>query len=323
MQRDTRYQGVILAAGSGSRLGPFGELVPKPIVPICNRPLIAYQLESMRDVGIDEVLIVVGHLGHRIIQTVGDGSAFGIRVRYVEQEKRLGIAHAVGQLERHINRPFMLMLGDIYFHIPRLQDMIDTFEQNNAAAVLAVKDEPDPEAIKRNFAVLLRDDGTVRRVVEKPRHVPNSLKGCGLYFFDLSIFDAIRRTPRTALRDEYELTDSIQILVDYEQPVHISSIVDWDVNITFISDLVPCTLHQLRMRELSHVVGDGCTIADGTTLLDTVVGDGCTIAQASLFERCVLLPGAIVETGGHYCDKVFLPGPSQSEDAALVYGGRE
>ena len=69
-------------------MGPFGERVPKPIVPICNRPLLAYQLDYMRQLGIEDVIIVIGHLGHEIARTLGDGSDYGVRIRYVEQAER-------------------------------------------------------------------------------------------------------------------------------------------------------------------------------------------------------------------------------------------
>ena len=192
------YLGVILAAGHGSRMGPFGEEVPKPIVPICNKPLLVYQIEQLRALGIHEIIIVIGHLGHLITATLGNGAAHGVRIRYVEQTQRLGLAHAVGQLEPHIDRPFVLMLGDIFFEVADLGRMVREFEEHHPAAVLATKHEPDPAAVRRNFSVHLRDDGTVRRVIEKPRFVETDLKGCGLYLFDLRIFDAIRRTPRTA-----------------------------------------------------------------------------------------------------------------------------
>lgn len=299
------YQGVILAAGHGSRMGPFGELMPKPIVPICNKPLLAYQLESMRSVGIEEIFIVIGHLGHRITQIIGDGSQYGVHIEYVEQQQRLGIAHAVGQLERHIHSPFLLMLGDIYFEIDDLPAMFREMEVHGAAAVIAVKEETDPEAVKRNFSVQLRDDGTVRRVIEKPRHVPNLLKGCGLYLFDLPIFDAIRRTPRTAMRDEYELTDSIQILIDFEYPVRIAGVVNWDVNVTFTSDLIACSLHQLKRRNLHQLVGNACTLADGVRLLDSVVGDRVTISRPATFERCVVMSDVVLDDGRDYCDAVI------------------
>lgn len=273
-------------------MGPFGDEVPKPIAPICNKPLLQYQLEYMKDVGIEDIIVVIGHLGHRIIQTLGDGSQLGLRIQYVEQEKRLGLAHAVGQLEAHIERPFLLMLGDIFFDVSNLSEMFTAFETGNTAAVLAVKNEPDVEAIKRNFAIILNHDDTVRRVIEKPRHAPNPLKGCGLYLFDDRIFEAVRRTPRTAMRDEYELTDSIQILIDYEYPVRIANVVQWDINLTYIGDLIDCCVHQLGRLDASFIVGDGAAVADGVELVDTVVGDGATVEGPQRLERCVVLPGA-------------------------------
>lgn len=299
------YQGVILAAGQGARMGPFGEEVPKPVVPICNKPLLAYHLEHMRRFGIEEVIVVIGHLGHVITRTLGDGEEYGVRLRYVEQDQRLGIAHAVGQVEPFIDRPFLLILGDIFFEVPGLRAMAEIMEQKDATAVVAVKEEENPEAVKRNFSVLLNDDETVRRVIEKPRHVPNLLKGCGIYLFGLPIFDAIRRTPRTAMRDEYELTDSIQILIDYEYPVHVGSVVEWDMNITYVGDLIDCCRHQLRRLGVTRLTGPGCQIAEGTELSETVVGDGAVIAKPARLERCVVLPGVTLADGLDYSDTVF------------------
>jgi dTDP-glucose pyrophosphorylase len=302
---EANYQGVILAAGHGSRMGPFGERVPKPIVPVCNRPLLAYQLDHMRAVGIRDVIIVIGHLGHEIARAMGDGSDYGVRIRYVEQEKRLGIAHAVGQLEPFITRPFLLILGDIYFEIAKLDALVREFEDHGAAAVLAVKEEEDAEAVRRNFAVVLNTDGSVKRVIEKPRHVPTLLKGCGLYLFDPAIFNAIRRTPRTALRDEYEITDSIQILIDDEMLVRTAPIVEWDMNVTYLNDLITVCLHQLRTRELSSLQGADCRLAAGVEFSDTVVGDRVTISKPARFERCVILSDVVIEDGKDYCDTVF------------------
>jgi dTDP-glucose pyrophosphorylase len=244
-------------------MGPFGDAVPKPIAPVCNRPLLAYQLDHLRSIGVRDVLIVIGHLGHHITQALGDGEAYGVRIRYVEQEKRLGLAHAVGQLEPHIDRPFVLMLGDIFFEMDNLAAMAAIFEGGDTAAVLAVKDEPDPAAIRKNFAVIPGEGGLVRRVIEKPRIVPNQIKGCGIYLFDERIFEAVRRTPRTAMRDEYELTDSIQILIDYGYPVRMASIVEWDMNVTFIGDLIECCAHVLRKEGKTSLLGAGATVAKG------------------------------------------------------------
>lgn len=296
-------------------MGPFGENVPKPIAPICNKPLLAYQLEHMSGLGIEEVIIVIGHLGHRIQETLGDGSAYGVRLTYVEQAERLGLAHAVGQLEKYVRGPFLLMLGDIYFEVDKLASMMDIFEKQDAAAVLAVKEEQDPEAIKRNFSVILNDDGSVRRVIEKPRQVPNKLKGCGLYLFDDRIFEAVRRTPRTAMRDEYELTDSIQILIDYEYPVHIAEVVNWDINVTFIGDLIHCCTHELGKLNAASVVGENCTIAEGVELVNTVVGNGVTIEHPVRLEECVVLDGSTISQNMNLSRAVIRPDGILTEDA--------
>lgn len=277
-------------------MGPFGENVPKPIAPVCNKPLLAYQLEHMRGLGIEDVIIVIGHLGERIREALGDGSAYGVQLQYVEQKERLGLAHAVGQLEPHINRPFLLMLGDIYFDVEDLGSMITIFEETRSAAVLAVKEEPDSEAIKRNFSVILNDDRSVRRVIEKPRKVPNRLKGCGLYLFDDRIFEAVRRTPRTAMRDEYELTDSIQILIDYEYPVQVAEVVLWDINLTFIGDLIRCCTHELEKTGRTSVVGENCSIAEGVELINTVVGNNVRIENPVRLTDCVVLDHAVVSS---------------------------
>ena len=300
-----KYQGVILAAGHGTRMGPFGDAVPKPIAPICNKPLLVYQLEYMRDLGIEDIVIVIGHLGERIKQVLGDGSALGLKLNYIEQKERLGLAHAVGQIEPYVDRPFLLMLGDIFFDVNDLAAMTAAFEAGDTAAVLAVKVEPDIAAIRRNFAVLLREDGTVRRVIEKPLRAPNSLKGCGIYLFDLRIFEAIRRTPRTAMRDEYELTDSIQILIDYDYPVRTASVVDWDVNLTFIEDLITCCVHQLGELGETYLVGDESVVAEGTLLVDTVVGERVRIEHPIRLERCVVLPDVIFDGTEDLCDSVI------------------
>lgn len=201
----------------------------------------------------------------------------------------------------------MLMLGDIFFEVSDLGLMVAEFEKEDTAAVLAVKDEDDPEAIKRNFAVLLNDDGRVRRVIEKPRRVPNRLKGCGIYLFDERIFEAVRRTPRTAMRDEYELTDSIQILIDYDYPVRAARVVDWDMNVTFIGDLIACCVHELGKTGARQLVADDAEVHEGAELIDTVVGQGARVTRAIRLERCVVLPGTVVDGTDDLCDAVVTP----------------
>ncbi len=283
--------GVILAAGKGSRIQPLNLYLPKPLLPVCNKPIIQYQLEDMRTIGVQEVIIVVGHLKEEIISYFGDGSSLGLHIRYVEQRETLGIAHAVAKLENEVGSPFILFLGDIFLVPKNLQAMERMFWERRAGAVLAVKREKNPEYIRRNFAVILHASGTVTRVIEKPRYLTNDLKGCGVYIFDLSIFDAIRRTPRTAQRDEYEITNSIQILIDDGYPVYPAEVIDWDMNITFACDLLECNRNQLQRLGKPCLVGQDSSIHPGATLEGSVLGDGVVV------ERPIAIRDSLVFSG--------------------------
>ena len=274
-----KLMGVILAAGKGSRIQPLNLYLPKPLLPVCNKPIIQYQLEDMRGIGVREVLIVVGHLKEEIISYFGDGSGLGLSIRYVEQKETLGIAHAVAQLENDVDSPFILCLGDIFMVPKNLRTMERLFWERRAGAVLAVKQEDNPEFVRRNFAVILHASGTVTRVIEKPRYLTTNLKGCGVYIFDLSIFDAIRRTPRTAQRDEYEITNSIQILIDDGYPVYPAEVIDWDMNITYACDLLECNRKQLRRLGKTSLVGTGASLPEGTVIEGSVLGDGVSLDQ--------------------------------------------
>ena len=171
--------------------------------------------------------------------------------------------------------------------------------------VISVRETTDVESIRKNCSVYLREDGTVRRVIEKPLRVDNNLQGCGMYFFDAPIFEAIRRTPRTAMRDEYELIDSIQILVDYDYPVRVARVIEWEINVTHIRDLIVCCSRELHNRGETCLVGAGCSIADGTQLVDTVVGENVTIRQPARLERCVVMPNVVLDGGDTFVDTVI------------------
>ena len=292
------YEGAILAAGEGSRMGLFGSDVPKPLAPVCNKTLIAYQLEAMRDLGMSDVHILVGRRGGQIEQAIGDGSKYGLRVRYAEQQERTGLARAVGELESCVNAPFVLMLGDIFFESSKLDEILLEFENSGGAAAIAVKHETDAEALKKNFSVKINDDGNVIEVVEKPRDTTETLKGCGIYVFDTAIFEAIRITPRSPLREEHELTDSLQVLIDGGHVVRAAAVVDWDVNLTYVDDLIECNVHQLRRLNKSSLVGADCTLDDSVELVDSVVGDRVTISGPARLERCVVTSDTSLSTTG-------------------------
>ncbi len=289
--------GVILAGGRGARMEPFSARYPKPLLPILDRPVIAHQIAQMTALGIRDVVVVVGHLGSAISETLCDGAALGVRLRYVEQGAPLGIAHALSKCESYVDRPFLLTLGDIYFEsraTDGLAAMASARAQSGLAGVLAVKQELDENAIRRNFTVVLGERGLVRRVIEKPSHPETALKGCGVYLFEPSIFDAIRRTPRTTLRDEYELTDAIQIFIDDGRRVGIADVIDWDINLTVPRDLWLANRRALGRSGRDTFVGDGAELGDGAEVVRSIIGAGAQVAAGVRVVDSLVFPGAVV-----------------------------
>lgn len=329
--RSDRYCGVILAAGHGTRMRPFSEKYPKPLLPICNKPQIVHQIEFMRNIGIRDVFVLIGHRGFEIAGAIGDGSKLGVCIKYVEQTSALGIAHAVGQLEPHITKPFLLFLGDIYLVPDRLERMFELFEEQAGGGILAAR-EDSPEAIRKNFAIQLDDSGRVTRVIEKPRHVPNRLKGVGVYLFDLTIFDGIRRTPRTALRDEYELTDSIQVMIDQGHIVRPASVILQDINLTNPGDLLRCNL--LHANIFAHtaidahsdlhpdsqirnsVIGRNVKVQHPISIVESVIFDDTTISANTQLERVIVTPEMFVDC------RYFLEGSALSAPRGFVQAAR-
>ena len=174
-------------------------------------------------------------------------------------------------------------------------------------AVLATKIEEDREAIRRNFSVITGDDGLVRRVIEKPRCIQNDLKGCGLYLFDLHVFDAVRRTPRTAMRDEYEITNTIQIMVEDGCRIKCANVIEEDLNLTYPSDLLMVNLKQLRATGRDRHIGEDAEVMDISRIRDSVLGRRAVVRRPIRIESSVIFDGTVVDTDRNIRNCVLTP----------------
>jgi dTDP-glucose pyrophosphorylase len=192
---------------------------------------------------------------------------------------------------------FLLCLGDIFYLAPRMAQMVERFRRGDVHAVLAVKEEQDAASVRRNFTVEIGADGYVTRVVEKPRNPRNLLKGCGIYLFGPEVFDAIRRTPRTALRDEYEITTTIQLMIEDGLKVAAEPVVDWDLNVTFPKDLLEGNLTWLDHVGGSNLIDPGAEVHADAQLERCVVGRGARITAPRSLRECVVVPETVVNAG--------------------------
>ena len=291
-----RPVGVILAAGVGSRLGPLGKKYVKALLPVANRPLIGHHLELLSDLGVQRVVIVVGHRAEFVEQAVGDGRRWGLELQLVEQSEPLGSAHALSVARAHIDGPFLLLLGDYYFVASKPETMLRRLERGQSA--IAAKREPNERLIREACAIAVKGDGRVVSIVEKPAQPTTDLKGCGFYALQPEVFDAVMRTPRTALRNEYELTVTLELLLASGKPLYADEIIDWDSNVTRPEDLLSCNLEWLDRHGKSLLVADGAQVDSRTQLERAVVGEGATVRGESTLRDSVVFPGAELVSSG-------------------------
>lgn len=307
-QNNSLFCGVILAAGNAKRIQPLSLEIPKPLLPVANKPIIQHQIEIMRKHGIKNIFVVIGYLGDQIKKNLGNGSRFGVHLTYITQKKQLGIAHAVSQAEPFISKSFLLCLGDIFFLAPKLKRALVLFQQKQAGAVLATAEEKNPDAMKRNFAVYLHPGSNrVKRVLEKPYYPKTNLKGCGIYLFNLEIFDAIRNTPRTAMRDEYEITSSIQILIDNDLSVYSALVVENNMNITTPKDLLVCNMKWLKAQKKENLISNSAKIGNHVYTKNAVIGERVILRSGVIIKDSVILDNSKILSKQIIQDSIVTP----------------
>ena len=202
-------KGLILSGGKGSRLRPFTYTGAKQLVPIANKPILFYALESLAEAGIRRVGIVVGDTRDEVVAAVGDGARFGLDVTYIDQPVPLGIAHAVKISEDFLGSdPFVLYLGDNFLR-GGIAPFVEDFRRTGTQCQIMLRQVPNPQ----EFGVAELVDGRVVRVVEKPKQPPTDLAVVGIYMFDRHVFEAVNSITPSA-RGELEITDTIQFLID-------------------------------------------------------------------------------------------------------------
>lgn len=298
---------VILAAGEGQRLLPITSTRPKHLIPLAGKPLIQYTIESLQKIGIKYVLIIVGYLKEKIQEFLGNGEQFGIHIEYAIQSEYLGTAHATGLAESFVsNDNFLLMYGDLLVDdsiFPMIKSKFDEYPLNGIICLFEVK---DPE----KFGIIQLDsEGNVKKIIEKPKDAKyGNLANAGIFIFNKKIFDAIKKTPKS-VRNEYELTDSMQIMTNEGNKIK-------GVNITnkFWSDIGhPWQLldaNQYLMNNVENlnfgIIEDGVKIIGKSYIgKNTVIRSGTRIeGPVYIGDNCVIGPNSYIRpftSIGNYC----------------------
>jgi UDP-N-acetylglucosamine diphosphorylase/glucosamine-1-phosphate N-acetyltransferase len=218
---------VVLAAGEGVRLQPITATRPKHLIKVGGKPILAHCLEALKACGVSETVIVTHYMGDAIRQYFGDGEKMGLKIDYAAQEAVLGTGNAVSVVEPYVDGDFVLVYGDLLFAPEALKAVLQSFEAEKPAAVMAVVPVEKPESYG---VVELKDEKAVKRIIEKPASgkAPSNLANAGMYMFSKEIFGKLRQT-KASVRGEWELTDALSMLAEDDKPVLAAEISkgDW------------------------------------------------------------------------------------------------
>jgi mannose-1-phosphate guanylyltransferase len=182
-------QAVILVGGEGTRLRPLTVTVPKPVLPLVDRPFLAYTLEWLRRHGVDDVIMSCGFLATSVRNVLGDGSQFGLRLRFVEEPEPRGTAGALKYAEDLLDERFLMLNGDVLTDID-LTAQLAQHEATGAVGTLALVPVEDPSAYG---LVRTHEDRSVREFVEKPTadSIDTNLISAGAYVLERRVLDLI------------------------------------------------------------------------------------------------------------------------------------
>lgn len=326
-------KGLLLAGGHGTRLRPLTYTGNKHMLPIANKPMLLYGLEHLRNAGITDIGIILGPIKEGVVETIGDGSGFGVNVTYIEQPDPLGLAHAVKVSESFIGGDsFVMYLGDNLLR-QGVADFVHVFNEKKLDCVVGVSPVQNPSS----FGIAeLDSNGRIVRLVEKPKEPKSNLALIGVYVFGNSIFDAVARI-KPSWRNELEITDAIQALLTSGKNVEAERVTGWWKDTGKSEDLLEANqlvLMDLKgnlertMTEGSEITGN-VFLGKGSKMLSnskirgpvtigtncvigpdvfigpyTSIGDDCTINNSEI-ENSIVMKGCKIESGNRIVDSLI------------------
>jgi|TARA_B110000196_G_scaffold127505_1_gene110599 glucose-1-phosphate thymidylyltransferase len=272
---------IIPVAGHGTRLEPHSNYTQKCLLPVAGKPILAHILDRITDVGIDEVVLIIGHHGDHVrafCKTYSEKMKF----TFVEQKEQLGLGHAVGLGLSDVDDPVLVILGDSIFEMDYLKFVSSSY---NSIGVFEV---PDPE----RFGIVETDRQLITQFVEKPENPKSNLAIGGIYWI-LSqgklqhslnhLYDNKIKT-----KNEFQLTDALQHMLlcgeDFTTSI-IDNCLDCGIPETLLA-----TNKELLKENFIHTNAS----VENSVLSNVTIMENCTIVNAEL-ENIIMLPGATVK----------------------------
>ena len=270
-------KGIILHGGHGTRLRPLTHTGPKQLLPIANKPMSEYCLEAIRDCNITEIAIIIGGVGsEKVREYYGDGEKFGVNITYVKQDEPRGIAHAINLCRNFIqDEKFLVFLGDNIIQKP-ISELKEKFENSKFDATLLLCEVDNPS----RFGIADLKEGKITKIMEKPDNPPTNFAVTGIYFLTPGIFKIIDNLEPSG-RNEFEITDALQILLEKNDNISYDVITDYWKDTGTPEDIINANAQILKnISKDEFVSGEKTEIdSDCSIIMPSTIGKNCKIKK--------------------------------------------
>ena len=308
-----KLKAIILSAGEGSRMRPLTLTKPKTMLPVAGKPIIQYNIESLRDNGITDILLIVRYKEEIVRNYFGDGSDFGVNISYKTQKDFLGTANAISYGEDFIDDSIIVLNDEI------IHEIIKKYNYLSPDTLMLLTEVEDPSA----FGVVEIENGNIKNIVEKPKReeAPSNLVNAGIYIFNKDIFDKIRET-EISERGEYEITDSVSLQIEDNKTVigHKTS-KDWiDVGRPWELIEVNEELIGKLKTEIKGTVEAGAVI-HGEVFLDegSVIKAGVYIeGNVYIGKNCDIGPNSYIRGNTYFGDNVHVGNAVEIKNSIIM-----
>ena len=275
-------KGIILHGGHGTRLRPLTHTGPKQLLPIANKPMSEYCVEAIKDCRITDIAIIIGGIGsNKVKEYYGDGSEFGVKISYIEQDEPKGIAHAINLCKNFVgDDKFLVFLGDNIIQ-KSISDISKKFEIENHDALVLLCEVSNPE----RFGIADVKENKIVKIMEKPKNPPTNLAVTGIYFLTTKIFDVFSRL-KPSWRNELEITDALQMMLEENNTVNYEMITDYWKDTGTPDDIIHANGEVLKNMKSynSGKIDDNVEITN-----NVMIGSGTTIINKSkIIGPCII-----------------------------------
>jgi len=311
-------KGIILHGGHGTRLRPLTHTGPKQLLPIANKPMSQYCIESLREAEITDIAIIIGGLGaNKVREYYGNGENFGVNITYIEQDEPRGIAHAIRLCKEFVNNEkFLVFLGDNIIQKP-ITDFVENFTKSDYDATVLLCEVDNPS----RFGIADVENEKIVKITEKPKKPTSNLAVTGIYLLTPLIFEIIDNL-KPSWRNELEITDALDNLLKQNDNIGYETITDYwkdtgtpedilNANRQVLEHICGTTTvvdeSSLDLAGLKRfcIIGKNCKIDESASIGPHVsIGDNTVISSDVVIENSIIMSGCKIDGGLNIKDSI-------------------